>query len=156
MFANAQVLLDELNNNSDGIPPNSTVLSFSHFSFGHNVAPNGAQSLFFFDVPDLVVSRNALPASAKVASDPKNPAMPIRFFIYSKDDAYNSVTSLLHTAYATRANVSVIFKNPVANLLKNEREYLLDPSTQYCYVNYYNGKPFSIHCPIMALTLGSN
>lgn len=156
--ANAQIMLENLQCNLEGNPANSCAVSFSHFGFGQNFGYS-AQSpdMFFFDASAFSVSKSALPSSANVPSDALNPTLPIRFFIYSNSQGYNSAMSLIHTAYSSRATVNVIFMNPAVNLLKNEASYRANTSKHYCFVNYMdNGKPASILCPILSIALLEN
>lgn len=154
-LANAQIYLDKVECTAEGNPQNSCTISFSRFSFGQNFNVEGT-NMFFFDVPDFMVSKTALPQSANVPKNSKVPALPIRFFISSSNPGYNSAMSLIHTAYSTRATVKVIFMNPISNLLKDDQAYGANYKSQYCYVNRVNKEPFSILCPIMAITLSEN
>lgn len=154
-MANAQTSLQNANCNVAGNPKNSCYVTFSRFSFGQNFGTSGI-NVFFVESADLLISKDALPASANVPLDSSNPVLPIRFFILSNDAGYNAAMSLIHTAYATRASVNVIFMNPAAKLLKNESSYKANTKSQQCYVNRVDDIPYSIHCPIMSITLTEN
>lgn len=155
LFAHSQTVFENADCNIVGNPQNSCSITFSRFSFGQNFGTSGT-NMFFFDVPDLLISKDALPSSANVPLDQNFPVLPIRFFIFSSDAGYNAAMSLIHTAYASRASVRVIFMNPAAKLLKNESSYRANTKSQQCYVNRVDGNPYSIHCPIMSITLSEN
>ena len=155
LFAHSQTVFENADCNIVGNPQNSCSITFSRFSFGQNFGTSGT-NMFFFDVADLLISKDALPSSASVPLDPNAPVLPIRFFILSSDVGYNAAMSLIHTAYASRASVKVIFMNPAAKLLKNESSYKANTKSQQCYVNRVDGNPYSIHCPIMSITLSEN
>lgn len=155
IMVSAQTSLQNANCNVTGNPKNSCYVTFSRFSFGQNFGTSGI-NMFFVESADLLISKDALPASANVPQDSNNPVLPIRFFILSNDAGYNAAMSLIHTAYATRTSVNVIFMNPVAKLLKNESSYKANANSQQCYVNRVDDIPYSIHCPIMSITLTEN
>lgn len=154
-FANARIMLENNNACKDdsGKPVNSCQISLSEFSFGQNFETSGA-NMFFFGSEDLLVSKSAIPADVTGEA----PSLPIRFFIMSDNAAYNSAMSLVHTAYASKATITVIFMNPIAKVFENNTEYSKSSSKGHtCYVNYDNAnKPNSINCPIMAITLSQN
>lgn len=154
-FTCTQTKAEDLNCNTLGNPNNSCNVTFSHFSFGQNFSVNGTD-MFFFDYPDLRISKSELPQSANVPRDSQSPTLPIRFFILSSDEGYNSAMSLIHTAYTLQASINVIFKNPVVDLLKNDQAYYANRASQSCFVNRVNDKPFSLLCPVMSITLTEN
>ena len=160
-FANARIMLENNNACKDdsGKPVNSCQISLSEFSFGQNFELSGV-NMFFFGSEDLLVSKSAFPAAVGFPEDVTGeaPSLPIRFFIMSDNAAYNSAMSLVHTAYASKATITVIFMNPISDVFKNNTEYSKSSSKGHtCYVNYDNAnKPNSINCPIMAITLSQN
>ena len=155
IFANAQIMLESINCNKATNPEKSCQLGFSRFSFGQNFGTGGT-NMFFFDVSGLSISKNVLPNAVNVPPNQGSPTLPIRFFILSSEAGYNSAMSLIHTAYASRASLSVIFMNPLDGLFKDEQSFVANYPTQRCYVNRINNEPISILCPIMAITLEEN
>lgn len=153
-FANAQSMLEKTSCNGYGNPDNSCNVTFTSFSFGQNFSTDGT-GMFFFDAPDFTVSASVLPKSANVPLNTEK--LPIRFFVNSDESGYNSAMSLIHTAYASRASVNVIFMNPIAALYKDMRTFNANRPSRQCYVNRLDdGTPFSILCPVMAITLLQN
>lgn len=159
-FANAQTLWESLSCNASSSAESVCAVDLAEFSFGQNFERSGT-NMFFLEAGKFFVSKSALPASAAVpVVNTLPPNLNIRFFIMSGNAGYNSAMSLVHTAYASKATLAVMFKNPVVHLFKDETDFKAAQgnaaTSQDCYVVYSAGVPSHINCPILSLTLREN
>lgn len=147
-----------------GTPNTSCSVVLDKLRFGQVFQLNG-NSMSFFQSSDFNIAVADLPSAASVTEYPDRKKLPVRFYIYANDKDYNSAMSLLHTAYATKASVNVVFVNPMVTLFKNEAAYKASATDKdACYVIYddntqlpsVNNKPNHILCRPLALTLGEN
>ena len=85
--------------------------------------------------------------------------IPIRFLVYEDEKDYNTIQAIVQTAYATRANVSIIFANPnIADNLYEYETFLTKRKTENkCFVNKdLKGNVAFINCKIQTIQLSSN
>lgn len=89
-------------------------------------------------------------------SFPKNGtsiSLPIRFVIWEDEKEYNAIQAIVQTAYATRAPLTVIFKNPDVEFWDFSADYV-DTERKSSKSCYSTGDMF--YCPIKSIQLGSN
>lgn len=89
-------------------------------------------------------------------SFPKNGtsiSLPIRFVIWEDEKEYNAIQAIVQTAYATRAPLTVIFKNPDVEYWDFSANYV-DTGRKSSKSCYSTGDMF--YCPIKSIQLGSN
>lgn len=79
--------------------------------------------------------------------------LPIRFVVWEDEKEYNAIQAIVQTAYATRAPLTVIFKNPDVEYWDFSADYV-DTGRKSSKSCYSTGDMF--YCPIKSIQLGSN
>lgn len=132
--------VDATNPHTSGLYATHCVISFNKLTLGFN--PSNHQ--FFFDTDYKV--------KVGVDQNGQDVFRQIRFDVFAGEAEYNGIQAVIHTAYAMRAPVSVIFENPLHHSYSpSDVDAATKRQSGLCADN---GSYF--YCPVFAFQLGFN